>query len=283
MGPDEWFELEPIDNERLSVVRKQFHQALQNVSAVGRKFLPESSRDENAILYWVPQFWRLAGKWIGASKTFRSSISFSDQSIHIVDREMSSLASFGFEGKTHNQVMVWLEEQIKRFELSSSELTMSLPYELPPYPTQKGKPFENIDPETALILGAHFHNCHYVLSDLRSKYEGASEIRLWPHHFDLAISILVKDSGDYETSTYVSAGLSPGDQYYDQPYFYVNSWPYADESKLQGFSGIGAWHTDDWLGAVVMAEELWRIANQENIVKIFYQEGIDQLINVLLD
>ena len=48
------------------------------------------------------------------------------------------------------------------------------------------------------------------------------------------------------------AGLAPGDQYYDEPYFYVNAYPQPRAEQLtDALSGDGAWHAHEWVGAVL--------------------------------
>ena len=49
-----WKRIENFDTEVLADNRKQLHQAIQNVAAVVRLFLPESEKDEEALLVWIP-------------------------------------------------------------------------------------------------------------------------------------------------------------------------------------------------------------------------------------
>jgi hypothetical protein len=255
---------------------------VQNVAAVGRKFLTPSDQDENAVLYWVPDYWRLAGKWVEGSIQFRSSISFEDLKVHLVDNNIKNIESIEIAGKTHNQIMIWLEEQISKLGLKAVDLTMNLPYELPEYSFQKGDPFASLDHEIARKLGDYYHNSFVVLSKIIEQYKNTFAIRVWPHHFDQAFTILVKDSGEPDTSTYVSAGMAPGDDYYDFPYFYVNSWPHAEVDQLPEENGLGTWHIEDWVGKVLPCTELWELEDQEKRVESFYIESINQLLGILL-
>ena len=107
-----WHELKPIDLEVLREIREEVHLAIQHVAAVGRTFLEADSRDRNASLAWIPGLWRIAGKWVAGTHTFRSSLSFEDFSIYLVDEKVNPLASIHLDNKSHNQVLVWLEEHI---------------------------------------------------------------------------------------------------------------------------------------------------------------------------
>ena len=50
-------------------------------------------------------------------------------------------------------------------------------------------------------------------------------------------------------------GFAPGDSSYDEPYFYITPWPYPDTANLPFLEG-GHWHTEGWMGAVLVASEL---------------------------
>ena len=80
----DWHHLRPTDLDNFSALRKQIHQAIQNVSLVGRQYLPPSDEDSNATLTWVPGLWRIVGKWIPAKTKFRSSLSLENFNIYLV-------------------------------------------------------------------------------------------------------------------------------------------------------------------------------------------------------
>ena len=51
--------------------------------------------------------------------------------------------------------------------------------------------------------------------------------------------------------------MSPGDTSYDEPYFYINPWPFPE--KRDGhpdLEGGGHWHTEGWFGAVLPASSI---------------------------
>ena len=65
--------------------------------------------------------------------------------------------------------------------------------------------------------------------------------RIWPHHFDLGA--LVGQAG---------IGLSPGDRYYSEPYFYMT--PAPGDASVPALSA-GFWRTEGWTGAVLLASD----------------------------
>lgn len=277
-----WSHLYPLELSELAIVRDQFHQAVQSVAAVGRHFLEVSKEDQNAVLHWIPNPKRLAGKWIDTPKgKFRASISFSEGRIFLIDEKIRVIDSFEIHGNTFNQLMVWFEEHIGQLGLPVENFNVNLPYELPDYATEKKQEFDLSDMALSDAFAHFYANSRVILEKLKASFPGAGETTVWPHHFDQAISVMLKDSGNPETSSYLGLGMSPGDQFYNQPYFYVNSWPYAEEDQLQSLK-FGKWHTDDWVGAVFTAEEIWETPNQPEAVMTFYQETSRQLQDLLL-
>ena len=93
MAAFEWRPLREVDTNHLVASRCQLHQAIQNVAAVGRKFLPESKHDVNATLSWVPGLSRMAGQWVEGDISFRSSIEPSAFKIFLVENFLKTLLS----------------------------------------------------------------------------------------------------------------------------------------------------------------------------------------------
>ncbi|MEQ9300692.1 MAG: hypothetical protein RIF33_19125 [Cyclobacteriaceae bacterium] len=266
-----WQQLTIKDFEALRVVKDQFHLGVQNVAAVGRKFLEADKRDENATLVWIPEYGRIAGKWIDAKIMFRSSIGFNDFAVHLVDESVTSISSFELQGKSHGQVMVWLEEQIALFGLDTSQLVLNLPYDLPEYLTSVGKPFAIEDMSLSQELGKYFHNGQLIAEEVKTAFN-SSEVRCWPHHFDISTQITVNNTGNPETSSYVSVGLSPGDDEFPEPYFFASPWPYPPVEELPKLTH-GKWVDENWVGAVLSAPELLEKEDQYKSVRRFMSES----------
>ena len=99
-----------------------------------------------------------------------------------------------------------------------------------------------------------------VLDPLAAAQPGASPVRVWPHHFDIATLVTLAEGVS------VGVGMSPGDGTYDAPYFYVTPWPYPETGALPELSRGARWHTDGWVGAVMPGSALPDTAQREAIV-----------------
>lgn len=276
-----WNPLIVVDPDELRHARIQLHQAIQNVAAVGRKFLPHSVGDENATLSWVPGLKRMAGKWVKGDISLRSSISLEEFKIYLVDEKVAVLSTFECEGATVTQLMLWLEEQIGKYGLEAANLTLNLPYELPEDVNAVGTPFDLPSLRGAKELTKYYHNAYVTLRDFKQNFASTGEINIWPHHFDMAMTVLVRDTGDPETNTQISLGMSPGDHQFESPYFYVNCWPHVDTQQLPRLSNHAMWISEEWTGAVLLSKHLQNGKNQEEIARTFYAEASSILINEL--
>ncbi|MEP4532356.1 MAG: DUF5996 family protein [Cyclobacteriaceae bacterium] len=276
----DWRPFESIEfpNEDLKLAKEQAHQAVQPVSAVARKFLPEVPNDANATLAWVPGFTRLAGHWVTGAKSFRASFSFLDFNIYLVDEKVNTISQIQLLGKSQNQLLIWLEEQIGKLELDASDLTMNLPYDLPDYDS-KGSSVFSAEQQMVLELSKYYHNTYVVLKEVcKSLSKDDFTIQTWPHHFDLAVSIIVKDTGDPETDSTVSLGMSPGDGEFSEPYFYVNTWPHVNTRELPKLASGAKWHEESWTGAVLAASQVVNQPDQKGTVSRFFETVSEILI-----
>lgn len=284
MSTDNWKVLEYPAVEELEMVRHQFHQAIQNVGSIGRSFLPDDPGDVTANLEWDSKLQRLAGKWIEGDEVFRSSFSLGSFSVLLVDELFNTISSFSLQGKKQTDIMIWLEEQIDELGLKSSDISLKLPYTIPEYPTAKREAFDEVSPLAAQELEAWFHNTDLVLKSIIAEIEGASEVRCWPHHFDIASLITLVDTGDAETSKSINIGMSPGDGNYNEPYFYVSPWPYPID-ELPDISDTGGfWHEENWIGAILRASDMKHLKSaqdQQDAVVKFFEKNI-QTLRVLI-
>lgn len=108
----------------------------------------------------------------------------------------------------------------------------------PPSPVDPDAPLE-VDDTAARALGQWFGLGTEVLGRLGSHAvpeDDASQVTLWPEHFDPAMEMGPADEGRR-----ASYGASPGDETHDQPYLYVSAWETIDRSQAywndQSFNG----------------------------------------------
>ena len=147
-------------------------------------------------------------------------------------------ASLELAGHTLSDGLAWLSAEL------GHDLSL-LEHDLPERP--RDAPFKRYGAEGQ--LQAWFVAAQAALSQLAAAH-GGSEVRLWPHHFDIA-TLVELDPGGAESARSINVGLSPGDGAYPEPYWYVTPWPWpADQVPTLS---VGHWHTAGFSAAVLPA------------------------------
>ena len=189
----DWYIINQQHPEHFKKTVEAYHHIIQNVAAVGRSYMEsDPAKDLWAdSLVWVPGLWRMAGKWVQGSKPFRSSLSFKDFSIFLVDQKVNILGSFNMEGKSYYDAMIWLEEQIFSQELSSKNLSTELPYEVPVYAGDNKKVFSKESAPLGETVGGFYHDAFILLTAMKEEYPASTDISIFPRHFDMEIKILL--------------------------------------------------------------------------------------------
>ena len=142
-------------------------------------------------------------------------------------------------------------DKLSKLNLDARALDAPSPYEIPAHAIAQGSHYDAIGSAAALTeLAVWFSNAELLLNRLQGQLIGrklaASSVCCWPHHFDLA-TLTTLPKRDVDAIGYLSVGLSPGDNYYDEPYFYVSVNPKPDQQCFQPCrcSAIGT-HTNSW-------------------------------------
>ena len=273
-----WQKLSDFNIEELAETRKQIHQTVQLAALTGRAFLPKVDDDHYASLLWLEDKNLLAGQAWGKDK-IKTAINFENFTLCFLNKDNNIVGSFTLEGKTFSEAFDWLKEQVNLLGEDAEKLSLEFPYEIPVYPTAGGSPFLFTNEKLFNELGKYFANANLVLKDVVNNNNEASPIACWPHHFDIATLIVLDNSNNNYKS--IGVGLSPGDDNYNEPYFYITPWPYPKTGgvTLPGLPSGGFWHTNGWVGAILIATEILKYItseDQHSAVQKFINKGIKE-------
>ena len=181
-------------------------------------------------------------------------------------------ATCKLDGKSPINAMDWLDAELVRAGLTPGS-NVEVTYDLPGAVTMLER-FSDTD-ELAQ-LSAWFdlaaRALSKLLSDLTNLSPGPSEVRCWPHHFDIATYVGLED-GDPEKARGIGVGMSPGDGSYNQPYFYVNAWPHLDPDRLPSPIPPGHWHTEGFVGLIATSNAISSKKDAESTVQAFLSHG----------
>jgi len=174
----------------------------------------------------------------------------------IVTSGDSVLDAFQFDGKTDAAAGAWIDSKLHALGLKPAG-SVNLPYALPDPAGGRHLALGMLGRELG-ELSRWFSGPAEVLEEfvgrLAGLRPGPGPLLCWPHHFDMATLVRL-DAGAGKSARSVGVGVSPGDEFYAQPYVYVSPWPRL-EGSLPDLPPPGHWHTEGFFGAVVTGEEI---------------------------
>jgi hypothetical protein len=188
-------------------------------------------------------------------------------------------------GRTDAQARAWLCERFDALGFDASRLDPPAPYEMPAHPIAAGSAYDAAGIADALAeLASWFANADLSLGFIRdemiTREFAVSPLRCWPHHFDLAALTALDPAPDGKARS-VNAGLSPGDTYYDEPYFYVSPYPYPAAAALPNLPKLGHWHRRDFTAAVATAGQVLGAKDIRAETEAFLRAAIEASIKAL--
>jgi hypothetical protein len=279
-----WVQLRGVDQHRLTEARLQAHHAIQWLARAARAYVPPRPDDGHTSLGWDPVLGGFTtyplkdGSWL--------SLKVIDLSLALHGGAAGAPAqSFLLNGRPNTLMRQWLGEQFNARGFDAQALDTPAPYEIPAHPVSEGAPYNPAALTDALAeLGAWFSNAALSLgSILRQMSErgcSSSPVRCWPHHFDIA-TLTTLPTQNTDSAKFIGAGLSPGDEYYDEPYFYVSVYPEPNPELLPTLPMLGHWHERDFIAAVATAPPIINAKNQRAETDDFLRAAINAAITVL--
>lgn len=257
-GTGGWRLLGALAPPSLVEARLLLHHAAQLAAAPGRSLLPSRPDDSQTSLQWSDDRQALVGERVPGRVPWRAALRPRDLALLVLsDGAQGEPAALALAGRSPAEGLAWLRGQATARGSNAARLSREVPYELPAHALGDGGSFPQRIPAGCAELGLYFANAFALLRDFTASRAGASEVRCWPHHFDVGALIrLTPERGD-ESPT-VGFGLSPGDEGIAEPYWYVNAWPRPESlpDPLPALPAGARWNTEGWLGAVLPASAL---------------------------
>jgi hypothetical protein len=258
---------DPAKAASLADARQQTHHAVQLATAAGISFLPRQADDSHTNLEWLPGLSALASRVVPAASPFRVGVRVDRLELSVLDAAGAIVVSLPLHGRAIPDAAAWLRERLTERGASAEKFTLARHYEIPHHAVDDGRPFDASDRAAFAELSAWFGLASRSLERIRAKHAG-SEVRCWPHHFDIATLI---DVAPGKTN---GAGMEPGDESYEEPYFYVNAYPRPSaDSPLPPLAGGGSWHTRGWFGAVLPSSRIGSAGDAETQIAAFLESA----------
>lgn len=240
--------------------RLQLHHAAQLAASAGATFLEARPDDSHPNLGWNDQHRALLGHTIPAPQPFRVGLKPGELALVVVDAgegDGAEVARLSLAGCSIEESMRWLAAAVaaRGARVPESGLKRTT-YEIPSHAVGTGAFFAMGDQRPFEEAARWFANGHHALSDLVERSPEQADVRVWPHHFDVGALLVLSldDAGGLASS--IGVGMSPGDDYYAEPYWYVSPWPYPEAATLPAAPAGGRWHSRDFTSAVLTGSVL---------------------------
>ncbi|MCL6436261.1 MAG: hypothetical protein K6T90_19045 [Leptolyngbyaceae cyanobacterium HOT.MB2.61] len=251
-----------IDLQQLSESRVQLHYAIQLIAATGAALAEPQPDYSHTSLSWNPQLKLFSGTLIPSTQPFRVALEPINLTSMILNSQGNEIATFPLSHQTLQQGLDWLKAEIAKRGANADQVAFLSypPGDFPEHAIAHGAPFSNSQDLPFKNLVSFYAVSHTLLEELSTRLDGASPVRIWPHHFDIATLITLPN----DSSQTIGVGMSPGDSSYNEPYWYVSPYPYPDTSCLPNSEGSGFWHTSHWVGAVLTTSQLTNSGIESN-------------------
>lgn len=250
-----WETVGVVDPKSLKNARVEAHWAAQIIGGTGEAVVPAEPDFSHTSMEWLNEHRVLAGQL--TAERARVGLRLADMSLIVLKKDEVA-ASLQLAGKTLADALGWTIAELEMIH-GSFETKPAIPtYEMPEHPVGNGAAFGPPDSAALEELARYCANAFRFESIVGNRTLGASPVRCWPHHFDIATLITLDPPGtDPEDARSIGFGMSPGDASYDEPYFYINPWPFPEtRDSNPELEGGGHWHTEGWFGAVLPASSI---------------------------
>jgi Family of unknown function (DUF5996) len=270
-----WRPIRGVDFGRLREARLEAHHAVQWLARAARAFVPPQPDDSHTNLGWDDA---LDG-FVTHPLTADARLGLRISPLILVLTGPGAQRGFHLGGETDADARRWVGEQLSACGLDARALDANAPYEIPDHPVARGAVYGANESADALAeLAAWFANAAASLEIARNEMSArglaSSPVRTWPHHFDMA-SLTLLEAGDAEHARSVNAGFSPGDEHYQEPYFYVSPYPYPDPAKLPSLPAVGHWHVDGFTAAIGPASRILAAADRQAAAEAFLDAALN--------
>lgn len=265
-----------VDPKELGDARLYAHYALQWLARLSRAYLPIQPDDSHTALKWIPSDNVFLTQSLDNGYSFGLILS---QLTLFCSGRQNYYEEFPLDGCTDAEIGLWVKNIISDLKLDEHCFQEKLPYNVPYHHLTNDGTYDGIDTAMGLReLSLWYNYAHTMLHLIKEQHVGQSrvisEIQCWPHHFDM--SIIVDFEGDHSSQNFsISLGLSPGDDYYNEPYFYATPWPYLKPRMLPELPFIGHWHVKGFVGAVALSSRLCELDTRDKMLIAFLKNAIE--------
>ena len=270
-----WRPVRGMDFRKLHDARLQAHYAAQWLARAARAYIAPRPDDQHTNLGWDEEFGGLRTHRLPDGS--RVGLNIAELSLSVLGDTTQTLM---LDGRADPEVRAWLGAQLSARGFGPAKLDTPSPYDMPHHVLAHGARYsiEELTEQLAM-LSLWFPNGCGALDRVRDKMVArklkAPEVRCWPHHFDFDSLVPL---GKGRT---MGLGWSPGDDYCDEPYFYLSMYPEPVIPKLPLLPPQGHWHSYHFVAALAPAHKIVVVPDQASYVDGFLNFAIDAALEAM--
>lgn len=227
---------------------QQIHILSQLIAKVNRSCLPALQDDSHTNLYFDPIEQMLYGRWFELhGERVISAIALPELRFDLIKPDRSRVVEISLSGKDLQDIEKEIEDAFSRLGGPGEGLLDPMHYEIPTYECSLVDQMA-LNSEGLREWVTYRTLANYACLDLMGMTQAASEIRIWPHHFDTGIYVEPNERMG------IGFGLAMQDGMVDTPYFYLSAYPKTSDLNYEKapVSAYWTWHTTDaWKGCVL--------------------------------
>lgn len=285
MSADAWAILGEVPPLDLVDAALEVHWAAQLLASTGQTFVEPRPDDSHRAMTWAETAdgpGALLGEPFSGVYPFQVALDVAALTLQLRDGTGAALGSLPLPGETLEYAYAWLRDGLTQFMGGPPEIGPP-DFEIPPHPVATGAPFAPGRGTERAALAALYGSAARLLTEVSTAGPGGSPVRCWPHHFDIATLLTVREAEGTAPGRTVGVGMAPMGGGYDRWYWYVTPWPYPPAEALPTLAGTGHWHTEGWVGAVLSGDEVVHAAPdaRSRLVEDFVQDAVGASIKVL--
>ncbi len=226
--------------------RVQLHWAAQVLSACADRWVAPHGDDGHTTMEWDGARGALVGQATAGGAPL---------ALRIADLTLVAGEELPLAGRTLGDALAWADRQLAAAAGAEPRDVRPRDYDMPAHPVASGAPFAP-DPEALAELASWYADGDAILRDIAGRQTGATAVRCWPHHFDIAAILYLDPDRPRESARQIGFGLSPGDQHYPEPYFYLTPHPIEVDVTFPPLPSGGRWQRTGFTGAILLASDL---------------------------
>jgi hypothetical protein len=255
-----WRPLGAVAPTALAEARVQLHHAAQVANAAALTLLPREPDDSHTSFTWDATLGALVARPLATTPPLRVALRVADLTLLALAGDAPAgdapAAAYPLDGRSQAEALAWVQARVGDAGADGARVTMRRHFEIPGAAPDAAHPWRLGDGAGAAFreLAAWYADAALLLGAVAAREPGAGPVTCWPHHFDIA-TLIEEPRDDAGTRRTIGVGLSPGDDSYAEPYFYIGPYPHPEARGLPSLP-LGRWHTSGWFGAALPGSEL---------------------------